>query len=244
MSTALPINNVYVGVPPKISEHIGATLLLVTFAIFMTINSYTPITYFFVIQWRGPTLWIVLIASPLIVLGPLFCYRQIYPLNFLLLAGFTLSVAVLIGVTALDHAGPLLFLFFIFATVALLSLTVYTFWAVTIGNDFTFCAPFIFASFMALLAFALFQFFGPRIWGEMTWGEIGMMTLTCLAAITFCAHIVYDTSYLINRHTYQEGTWAAIMIYFDMIRTTFVIIKLFFSMFTLSGCAQHNSSAV
>lgn len=41
--------------------------------------------------------------------------------------------------------------------VVVLSLTLYTFWGVKRGKDFSFLGPFLFASLMVLLLFALIQ---------------------------------------------------------------------------------------
>lgn len=52
----------------------------------------------------------------------------------------------------------------ILTSVVVVSLTLYTFWAVKRGSDFSFLGPFLFASFLVLMAFGLIQ--------VLTWGAL------------------------------------------------------------------------
>ena len=54
-------------------------------------------------------------------------------------------------------AGKVILESAILTTVVVFSLTAYTFWAVRRGKDFSFLGPFLFASLIVLLVFALIQ---------------------------------------------------------------------------------------
>jgi FtsH-binding integral membrane protein len=54
-------------------------------------------------------------------------------------------------------AGKVILESAILTTVVVVSLTAYTFWAVRRGKDFSFLGPFLFASLIVLLVFALIQ---------------------------------------------------------------------------------------
>ncbi|KAM7259670.1 hypothetical protein ACFE04_015411 [Oxalis oulophora] len=195
--------------------------LLLTIAIVVIIVNVKPINKFFAIHSNSLPLRIVLIVTPFIILCPMFYFRQKHPVNFVLLTIFTVSVAVLVGITCVYTEGKVIYESMILTTVVVVSLSVYSFWAVKRGQDFTFLGPFLFASLMVLIVFGLIQIFWPL-------GKVWAMVYGSLASIIFCAYIVYDTSKLIKRHTYQEYVWASISIYLD-------IVNLFLSILTLGA---------
>ncbi|KAG6776366.1 hypothetical protein POTOM_019872 [Populus tomentosa] len=108
---------------------------------------------------------------------------------------------------------------------AMVVLTLYTFWAARRGHDFSFLGPFLSASLIALLLFALIQIFFPL-------GRISVMIFGGLASILFCGFIIYDTDSLIKRYAYDEYIWAAVSLYLD-------IINLFLSILTV--CSAQDS---
>nr|GEX49106.1 BI1-like protein [Tanacetum cinerariifolium] len=83
-------------------------------------------------------------------------------------------------------------------------------------------------SIMGFMVFALFQKF---IFFPL--GMISVMIYECLAAITFCGYIVYDTDNLIKGYTYDEYNWAAVALYLD-------IIILFMALLTVFRAADHS----
>lgn len=137
---------------------------------------------------------------------------------------------------------------------AMVILTLYTFWAARRGHDFSFLGPFLSASLIALLLFALIQVYilssltaflnSTRLFFQLMFyavhtmqiffplGRISVMIFGCLASILFCGFIIYDTDSLIKRYAYDEYIWAAVSLYLD-------IINLFLSILTV--CSAQDS---
>ncbi|KAM3335683.1 hypothetical protein ACQJBY_029901 [Aegilops geniculata] len=108
----------------------------------------------------------------------------------------------------------------ILTIVVVLSLTAYTFWAARRGKDFSFLAPFLFASLMILLVFGFIQTFFPL-------GKLSHMIYGALAALIFSGYIVYDTGSIIKRYKYDEYVWAAVTLYLDIINLFLGLLTLF-----------------
>ncbi|KAB1218121.1 BI1-like protein [Morella rubra] len=159
-----------------------------------------------------------------IVLCPLYCYHKRHPLNTFLLMLFTISIALIIGLACAFTKGKIILEAAILTSVVVVSLTLYTFWAVKRGHDFSFLGPFLFASLLMLICFGLIQIFFPL-------GKITTAIYSGLAALLFCGYIVYDTNNLIKRFSYDDYVWASVSLYLD-------IINLFLSLLTLLGIAD------
>ncbi|XP_039140776.1 protein LIFEGUARD 2-like [Dioscorea cayenensis subsp. rotundata] len=201
-----------------------ATQLLLTVAVAAVVVTVRPISHFFVSSTAGLGLYIFLIIFPFILLCPLYYYHQKHPVNFLLLGLFTVSISFAVGMTCAFTSGKVILEAAILTAVVVIGLTLYTFWAVKRGQDFNFLGPFLFASVLVLMVFALIQIFFPL-------GKISVMIYGGLAAIIFCGYIVYDTDNLIKRYTYDEYIWAAVALYLD-------VINLFLSLLTLLRAAN------
>ncbi|KAG4907506.1 hypothetical protein JHK86_055990 [Glycine max] len=147
-----------------------------------------------------------------------------HPVNLLLLGLYTLCMSVTVGF-ACSFVDATIVLEAAFLTgVVTASLTFYTFWAVKRGSDFSFLGPFLFASLMVMLLFALIQVFYPL-------GPIGRMVIACIGAIVMCGFIVYDTDDLIKRYTYDDYIWAAIAIYGDIINLFIYLLTILNDLF-------------
>ncbi|KAL0866771.1 hypothetical protein Bca101_045889 [Brassica carinata] len=198
--------------------------LLVTIAVAATVVKVHPISVFFTTTTAGFALYILLIFTPLIVMWPLYYYHQKHPVNYLLLAIFTVSLAFAVGLTCAFTSGKVILESVILTAVVVVSLTLYTFWAAKRGHDFNFLGPFLFGAVIVLMVFSFIQILFPL-------GKISVMIYGCLASIIFCGYIVYDTDNLIKRHSYDEYIWAAISLYLD-------VINLFLSLLTLLRAAD------
>jgi hypothetical protein len=99
------------------------------------------------------------------------------------------------------------------------SLTLYTFWAVKRGSDFSFLGPFLFASLMVMMLFSIIQLIIPL-------GPTGRMVFAGIGALVMCGFIVYDTCDLIKRYSYDDYIWAAIAIYGDIINLFIYLLSL------------------
>ncbi|KAJ0982460.1 hypothetical protein J5N97_010715 [Dioscorea zingiberensis] len=201
-----------------------ATQLLLTVAVAAVVVTVRPISHFFVSSTAGLVLYIFLIIFPFIVLCPLYYYHQKHPVNFLLLGLFTVAISFAVGMTCAFTSGKVILEAALLTAVVVIGLTLYTFWAARRGQDFNFLGPFLFASVLVLMVFALIQIFFPL-------GRISVMIYGGLAAIIFCGYIVYDTDNLIKRYSYDEYIWAAVSLYLD-------VINLFLALLTLLRAAN------
>ncbi|KAG5246248.1 hypothetical protein OIU76_001580 [Salix suchowensis] len=202
-----------------------AIQLLVTVAVATAVVSVHSISNFIVHTKVGLAIYIAIIVIPFIVLCPLYYFYQLRPLNYILLGIFTIDLGFLVGLTCAFISGKVILQSAIITFTAMVTLTLYTFWAARRGHDFSFLGPFLFASLIALLLFALIQIFFPL-------GRIFVMIFGCLASILFCGFIIYDTDNLIKRYAYDEYIWAAVSLYLD-------IINLFLGILTV--CSAQDS---
>ncbi|KAI3749423.1 hypothetical protein L2E82_20035 [Cichorium intybus] len=203
---------------------IVAIQLLLTVAVGAVVVSYRPIATFMTTTGGGLACYIILIITPFITLCPLYYYHQRHPINYVLLAIFTVSLAFAIGLTCAFTSGKVILEAAILTTVVVVSLTLFTFWAARRGYDFNFLGPFLFGAIMVLLVFSLIQILFPL-------GRISSMIYGCIASIIFCGYIVYDTDNLIKRYSYDEYIWASISLYLD-------VINLFLSLLTVFRAAD------
>lgn len=198
--------------------------LLLTIAVAAVVVTVHPISEFFATTGAGLALYIVLIITPFIVMCPLYYYYQRHPVNYFLLAIFTVSLAFVVGLTCSFTSGKVILESVILTTVVVVSLTLYTFWAAKRGHDFNFLGPFLFGALLVLMVFSLIQILFPL-------GKISVMIYGCLASIIFCGYIIYDTDNLIKRYSYDEYIWAAVALYLD-------VINLFLSLLTVFRAAE------
>ncbi|KAJ6306604.1 hypothetical protein OIU78_021845 [Salix suchowensis] len=151
-----------------------AIQLLVTVAVATAVVSVHSISNFIVHTKVGLAIYIAIIVIPFIVLCPLYYFYQLRPLNYILLGIFTIDLGFLVGLTCAFISGKVILQSAIITFTAMVTLTLYTFWAARRGHDFSFLGPFLFASLIALLLFALIQIFFPL-------GRIFVMIFGCLA---------------------------------------------------------------
>ncbi|KAI5077460.1 hypothetical protein GOP47_0007900 [Adiantum capillus-veneris] len=190
--------------------------LILTAIVAGTVAFYHPVSEFLV---RTPGIIIGIAFLPFIFLCPLYCYRQIFPLNLILLALFTASISFTIGIAAAFTEAKVIWESALLTAVVVVSLTLYTFWAARRGHDFSFLGPILFASLMIIIVFIIIQIFFPL-------GRLSHAIIGGIASLIFCGYIIYDTDNLIKRYTYDEYAWASVALYLD-------IINLFLSLMTL-----------
>ncbi|KAM7254221.1 hypothetical protein ACFE04_031903 [Oxalis oulophora] len=193
--------------------------LLATIAVAATVVTVHPISEFFAKTTAGFVIYILLIITPIIVMFPLYYYHQKHPVNFILLGIFTVSLSFGVGLTCAFTEGKLILEAAILTAAVVVSLTLYTFWAVKRGHDFSFLGPFLFGALIVLIVFGFIQVLFPL-------GKISVMIYGCLGAIIFCGYIVYDTDNLIKRYTYDDYIWAAIALYLDIINLFLLLMDV------------------
>ncbi|CAI9781204.1 unnamed protein product [Fraxinus pennsylvanica] len=79
--------------------------LLFTIAVASVVVIVHPIAAFFSTTRIGLAIYIVIVLIPLIVLCPLYFYRQKHPLNFFLLGIFTVASGFALGVVCAYYSG-------------------------------------------------------------------------------------------------------------------------------------------
>ncbi|KAM7277597.1 hypothetical protein ACFE04_004731 [Oxalis oulophora] len=194
-----------------------AIQLILTVAVAAVVVFYRPIPEFILHNRAGLPLYICLTILPFVFMIPLYCLATRHPWNYIFLALFTISLAFAVGLSCAFTKGTIVLEAAILTSVAVISLTAYTFWAVKRGKDFNFMGPFLFGALLVLLVFGLIQALFPL-------GKTSVMIYGCLGAIIFCGYIVYDTDNLIKRYTYDDYIWAAVSLYLDIINLFLTIL--------------------
>ncbi|CAL0300598.1 unnamed protein product [Lupinus luteus] len=202
-----------------------AIQLLATVAVGFFVVTVRPVANFFLGSTAGLVVYILIIFVPFITLCPLSYYYQKHPVNYLLLAIFTISIAFAVGLSCAFTDEKVILEAVILTAVVVIALTLYTFWAASRGQDFNFLGPFLFGAVIVLIVFGFIQILFPL-------GKISTMIYGCIAAIIFCGYIVYDTDNLIKRFSYDEYIWASVSLYLD-------IINLFLSLLSIFRAAEN-----
>ncbi|KAL5730598.1 Protein LIFEGUARD 2 [Ranunculus cassubicifolius] len=185
--------------------------LLLTVAVAYVVVRVPQISNFFVsYYWSGLAIYICIIIFYVIVLVLVCLFYRRHPLNLLLLALFTTTLALLVGVTCAFTKGEVILEAAILTAVVVITLTLYTFWAAKRGHDFNFMGSFLSGALAVIICSSLLQIFFPL-------GPISTMLYGGLASIIFCGYIIYDTDNLIKRYSYDEYILAALTLYLDII---------------------------
>ncbi|KAF6177028.1 hypothetical protein GIB67_040926 [Kingdonia uniflora] len=79
--------------------------LLLTVAVSAVLVFVTPIADFVVSSTLGFSFYIVMLVLPLIILCPMYIYRQRHPVNFIFLGVFTVCIAFGIGLSCAFSSG-------------------------------------------------------------------------------------------------------------------------------------------
>ncbi|GJN04519.1 hypothetical protein PR202_ga22073 [Eleusine coracana subsp. coracana] len=148
-------------------------------------------------------------------------YRAKHPVNLLLLVLFTLCCSLMMAFAVSTTLGKVVLQAAVLTTAAVISLTIFTFWAAMKGLDFTFLPAFLSTSLDVLLVYLLIQVYVPL-------GTVGITVFGYIGTLIFSGYIIYDTSLLLKRYTYDEYVIAAISLYLD-------IINLFMAQISLSS---------
>ncbi|CAA7053376.1 unnamed protein product [Microthlaspi erraticum] len=159
---------------------------------------------------HGLVVFYVSLLLPFLMLWPLIAFAKKHPINLIILTLFTLSISFAVGLCCSFSKGKIVLEAAILTATMVIGLTIYTFWAVKRGHDFSFLAPFLFGALIIVIVFSLVQIFYPL-------GKLSSMILSGIAAILFCGYIVYDTNQLIKKLNYNEYVRAAIALYLDVI---------------------------
>ncbi|KAI4357791.1 hypothetical protein L6164_001717 [Bauhinia variegata] len=193
--------------------------LLTTCAIACLFVFYEPLNRFAKTGMNRIYVLIACLVFTLILLFPLYKWRKKHPLNLILLGLYTLGISVTVGIVCAFFHGRIILEAAGLTGVVVLSLTIYTFWAVKRGADFSFLGPFLFAAMMVILMFAIIQFVWPL-------GHLGRMIFSGVGALLMCGFIIFDTSNLIKNYNYDDYIWAAIAIYSDIVNLFLYLLSM------------------
>ncbi|XP_047164596.1 protein LIFEGUARD 4-like [Vigna umbellata] len=193
--------------------------LLFTAAFSSIFIFFTPARNFVLYNDYAPFLFFGAAIFSIIFLFVLSKYYNKHPVNLLLLGLYTLGMSVTVGYACAFVDAMIVMEAALLTGVVTGSLTIYTFWAVKRGSDFSFLGPFLFASLMVMLLFSIIQVFFPL-------GPTGRMFIAGIGALIMCGFIVYDTDDLIKRYTYDDYIWAAIAIYGDILNLFIYLLTI------------------
>ncbi|PSR92755.1 BI1-like protein [Actinidia chinensis var. chinensis] len=164
--------------------------LLLTVGLIATVVFVSAIPKFMFHTTPGIAVCVLSLLVPFIILRQLFSIEKRHLVNLVLLMLFNMLL----------YPG----------SVAVVALTLYTFWPAKKGYDFSFMGPFLFTSLLVLLAFSLFQVYMPL-------GKLGSTIYGCVGAIVLSGYVIYDTDNLIKRFKYDEHISAAVALYLDIV---------------------------
>ncbi|KAG6574962.1 BI1-like protein, partial [Cucurbita argyrosperma subsp. argyrosperma] len=193
--------------------------LLLTTAVAAAVVFIRPIPIFFVKTTPGLIAYIGILVFTFIVLCPLYAYHRHHPWNFILLTLFTIGIAFSIGISCAFTKGKIILEAAAITCVVVLGLTLYTFWAVKRGHDFSFLGPFLFAALLVMFTFSLIMMLFPM-------GKLSVKIYGGISALIFCGYIVYDTDNLIKRFSYDDYIWAAVSLYLDIINLFISLLRV------------------
>jgi len=148
----------------------------------------------------------------------LFCYKNHYPANYLLLLAFTIlqsfAIASICATYQASGDGAIVLHAFVLTTFIFLSLTVFT---LQTRIDFTFMGAGLFSCLTILILWGIIN----AIFG---WHTTWLYSL--FGAILFCLFILYDTSQLIYTYGYDDYVIASIDLYLDFLNLFLYILSL------------------
>ena len=161
-------------------------------------------------------------AINIVTLYALACYRNVarkVPLNYILLAIFTLTECYTISIiTGLTDGMTVLMAGSLTAAVTV-SLTIYAFKTKT---DFTTCGGFLFVCIAALIV--------GSIIGAIVRSKILNLVLCVLGVIIYGLYLIFDTQLLVgkNRHAFSIDDYivAAMFLYIDIIQIFLYILQI------------------
>ncbi|GKV19656.1 hypothetical protein SLEP1_g29885 [Rubroshorea leprosula] len=193
---------------------------LLTAAVAFSVAHFREIPKFVLHTRPGVAIYILSVVLMFVFMILPFVFDIAHPWNFLLLGLFTISFSFGVGLSCSFVKGKIIFEAIILMSVAAISLTLYTFWAVMRGHDFSFPGPFLLSSLNILVVYALIQVFLPL-------GKPTLVLYGVFAAIIFCGYILYDTNKLIKHCSKDDYIYASIRLYLDFVDDLFLsLIKL------------------
>mmetsp|Transcript_126673 Transcript_126673/g.352969 ORF Transcript_126673/g.352969 Transcript_126673/m.352969 type:complete len:239 (+) Transcript_126673:93-809(+) len=175
--------------------------------------------------------WVALHGLPLVIgvtvlnigflISMVCCEKNLrtFPTNYLLLAGFTVSEGVLVGVCCAFYSVASVLLAVVCTAALVGSLTAYAMYTKT---DFTGMGPYLFAGCMVLIFFGIFLMFLPF--------PIMHKVYCCLGILLFSFYLIFDTQMIVGKGQCSLGVddyvFGALQLYIDIIQIFLYILSL------------------
>lgn len=162
--------------------------------------------------------WVLMLCLPLTfgILIALHVKRHHVPINFMLLAAFTVVEAITVGVAVSMYEAEVVVKAFIVTLLITGGLTAYTFQT---KRDFTNMGAGLLIGLMMLIGLGFMNLF---------LGSSGMeLALAGGGALLFCLFIVYDTQMMMQKLSPEEYILATINLYLDIVNLFLELLRIF-----------------
>ena len=142
------------------------------------------------------------------------------PINFILLAIFTISESYLVSCTTAKYDPQTILIVTILTASIVVALTVYAF---TTSTDFTIMGGLLFTASVALLIAMILCIFFPS--------KIFRTIISAISVILFSIYLIYDTQIILGRGELKleidDYIFAAMNLYIDIITIFLELLRLF-----------------
>jgi FtsH-binding integral membrane protein len=172
-------------------------------------------------QYLATSLWLPLLLaiSSLLLLIPIYIYKDRHPVNLILLGIWTSTFGVTVGISCTFYAPIVVAQALVITASVVGALTCYTLWATRRGVEFTWMGPLLFSALWAMIVWGFIQiFFHP--------GPIGQMIYSLLGAFIFSGYIVFDVHLLASKMDVDEYIWGSVALYLDIINLFMYILRI------------------
>ncbi|KAI9473464.1 MAG: inhibitor of apoptosis-promoting Bax1-domain-containing protein [Benjaminiella poitrasii] len=169
-------------------------------------------------SWVQSNQWILIVSmlGTLGVLFALFWKARSYPLNYGLLAIFTLLEAHAVGTIVTFYNQKIVLQALIITLGVFIGLTIFTLQS---KWDFTGLGPFLYAGIWILLIAGLVQIFFPFSKGIQLAFAVG-------GVIIFSGYILFDTYLIFNKYSAEDYIIASVSLYLDVINLFLRILEI------------------
>ena len=170
----------------------------------------------FVINTPGALITSVLFTFLFLFLSH--CYGKSYPVNYFILAGFTLCEAYSVSYVCLFYEATSILLAWGLTASIFVGLSLYV---IITGKDFQFLGAGLFSCLWILIIGGLIQI----IW--LPNDQFLNTTMAILGAMVVSGYILYDTSNIIKRLDPDDFVYACMSLYLDVIMLFLRLLELF-----------------
>ena len=157
----------------------------------------------------------------LVLICPLMVYKDRYPLNLVLLLGFTMCEAYTLGVLGAAYAAQTQNYLIVFSLG--LTMTVFVILSSYVHvtqRDMSFLEEGLTVTTLTLVGMGLFAMFLP-------YSSTLHLFVSGVGVIVFSGYVLYDTSTMIHYMTPDDAVIAAVQLYLDIINLFLCILQLF-----------------